>query len=113
LDPAQPAGSCKAEKKQRDPSEIPACQQQGMSVGGQGNTRDGFPTQLLMISEKPKGIVCSEIPACLQQGMSVGGQENTHHRFSGAHPLAIFPKGSIADGRQRATEETARKRTFA
>ena len=63
-----------------------------MSVGGQGNTRDGFPTQLLMISEKSKGIVCSEIPACLQQGMSVGGQENTHHRFPAAHPLAIFPK---------------------
>jgi len=36
----------------QDPSEIPACLQQGMSVGGQGNTRDGFPTQLLMIPQE-------------------------------------------------------------
>jgi len=78
LDLAQPAGSLKAEKKQspalrdgahsycdwlrQDPSEIPACLQQGMSVGGQGNTRDGFPTKLLMISEKYKGLSAPKSP---------------------------------------------------
>jgi len=91
LDPAQPAGSWKAEKKQRDPSEIPACLQQGMSVGGQGNTRDGFPTQLLMIPQE----------------IHLLRDQNTHHRFPAAHPLAIFPKGSIPDGRPHATEESA------
>jgi len=62
-----------------------------MSVGGQGNTRDGFPTQLLMIPQE----------------IHLLRDQNTHHRFPAAHPLAIFPKGSIPDGRHHATEESA------
>jgi len=44
-----------------------------MSVGGQGNSRDGFLTQLLMIPQE----------------IHLLRDQNTHHRFPAAHPLAI------------------------
>jgi len=48
-----------------------------MSVGGQGNTRDGFATQLLMISEKYKGLSAPKSPPAYSKAWVSAGKR-TH-----------------------------------